>query len=475
MKGLVRGLSAVVAAVALFASCSKDKDSGSLSLDKPAVFLRAGQTVTVGFSGRNIRTYSVTSKPEGWPDPVLDVAAMTLSVTAPATFDDGEDMSGSFVLTGAPYEGSVVSASLFAAVATTEDRTAEPANSYLLTKPETNYLFDARCKGEGRASLATASVGVIWQTAANLIQYLTLDGDKASFYVGAADDGKIKEGNALIGAYDADGTLLWSWHIWTAADFDAEGEALDYSGLKVMSRNLGALKNANATFAEIFASYGLYYQWGRKDPFIGPATYNAANGAAGTMYNGSGSRVYLKTVASDSSVGTEAYALQNPLTFITGNEDSENDWLWTSNDALWGETKTVNDPCPYGWKVAPATTFNGMTIVGQPVEADVDKYGWTLARGGVESLYIGAGRRRYDDGTILNVYNPLPLATLSVRSALEAQPWEGLYWTTGTQSGARSSALHFWFEKLDTTGGVENGVPYARANGMQVRCVKAVQ
>lgn len=468
MKGLVRLVSVVVAAAALFASCSKDKESGTLSLDKPAVFLRAGQTVTVGFSGTNIRTYSVTSKPEGWADPVLDVSAMTISVTAPSTFDDGEDMSGSFVLTGAPYEGSVVSASLFAAVTSTEDRSGEPANSYLLTKPETNYLFDARHKGDGRSSLATASVGVIWQTSANLIQYVTLDGDKASFYVGAGDDAKIKEGNALIGAYDADGTLIWSWHIWTAADFDAEAEALDYSGYKVMSRNLGALKNANATTAEIFASYGLYYQWGRKDPFIGPATYNAANGSSGAMYNGSGSRVYLETAESDSSVGTEAYAVQHPLTFITGNEASDNDWLWTSNDAMWAETKTVNDPCPYGWKVAPAATFDGMTIVGQPTKADVDKYGWTLSRNGVESLYIGAGRRRYDNSTILNVYNPLPKG----RSALEAQPWEGLYWTSGTQSGAQSSALHFWFEKLNTTGGLENGVPYARANGMQVRCVK---
>ena len=72
------------------------------------------------------------------------------------------------------------------------------------------------------------------------------------------------------------------------------------------------------------------------------------------------------------------------------------------------------------------------------------------------------------NGKILNIYNPLP----KVRSdAMEAQPWEGLYWTTAV-SRTQAAALHFWFEKLDTSAGIENSVPYARANGLQVRCVK---
>ena len=96
------------------------------------------------------------------------------------------------------------------------------------------------------------------------------------------------------------------------------------------------------------------------------------------------------------------------------------------------------------------------------------EFGWTLTDGNAESFFIGAGRRRYDNGKILNIYNPLP----KVRSdAMEAQPWEGLYWTTAV-SRTQAAALHFWFEKLDTSAGIENSVPYARANGLQVRCVK---
>ena len=66
----------------------------------------------------------------------------------------------------------------------------------------------------------------------------------------------------------------------------------------MMTRNLGALAADNSSVENILASYGLYYQWGRKDPFIGPSSYNAANGASASMYNGGGSRVYLRTAAS---------------------------------------------------------------------------------------------------------------------------------------------------------------------------------
>ena len=66
----------------------------------------------------------------------------------------------------------------------------------------------------------------------------------------------------------------------------------------MMTRNLGALANGNATTSEILASYGLYYQWGRKDPFIGPSTYKISSGQGAAMYNDSGSRTYVTMVAS---------------------------------------------------------------------------------------------------------------------------------------------------------------------------------
>lgn len=83
---------------------------------------------------------------------------------------------------------------------------------------------------------------------------------------------------------------------------------------------------------------------------------------------------------------------------------------------------------------------------------------------------MGAGRRRYDNGKILNIYNPLPKVRFD---AMEAQPWEGLYWTTAvSDDNMQAAALHFWFEKLDTSASIDDSAPYARANGLQVRCVK---
>lgn len=490
------GLVCAVAAIVFFASCSKDKESGSLSFNSPAVFLSVGQTVTVGFKSVNLQNLSVTNKPTGWSEPTIDVAAQTLTITAPASFEDDEVKTGSLVLAGTPKGGSSVSATLFVGVVSSitldEGDRRGAANSYIVNKPEHNYLFDAMHKGDGKTSLATASVDVVWQSKSGLIQYTELRDGKVSFYVGADsdDDEKIKEGNAVIGAYDAGGTLIWSWHIW-AVNYDPEKEENQFwprSSYIMMNRNLGALANDNSTKENILASYGLYYQWGRKDPFIGPSSYNAANGASASMYNGGGSRVYMKTEVSSADAGTMDYAVQNPLTFIVGASGSEYDWLWSAHsDDLWDDdAKTVNDPCPYGWRVAPAEAFGTLRIVQTPGLEDADKFGWVLDdpyAGGNPSLFIGAGRRIYrhiqeDDtqggGSIQNFY-PTPIPDKQVRSsALYNQPWVGYYWTTGTAAGTKSSAFYFWFVKADPAkSGIENDTPQYRANGMQVRCVKA--
>ena len=332
-----------------------------------------------------------------------------------------------------------------------------------------------------------ASVDVVWQSKSGLIQYTELRDGKVSFYVGADsdDEEKIKEGNAVIGAYDAGGTMIWSWHIW-AVNYNPETSKVLFNGYNMMDRNLGALANDNSTTDKILASYGLYYQWGRKDPFIGPASYNAANGASASMYNGGGSRVYLKTEVSSAEAGTMDYAVRNPLTFIVGVAGSEYDWLWSAHsDALWSASqKTVNDPCPYGWRVAPAAAFDQLFIDDIPSAEYADKFGWTLMPSTVTgaSLFIGAGRRIYrhtqendtkGGGSIQNFY-PTPIPDTQVRSsALYNQPWVGYYWTAAA-SGTQSSAFYFWFDKsAPENSGVTHNTPQYRANGMQVRCVKA--
>lgn len=484
MKGFVKLMAVVVTAAAFVVSCSKDKDSGSISFDKPAVFLaEPGDVARVGFSLQNIKTLSVTSKPTGWDEPMLDQASGLLTIVAPSktAIDDKTAVgSGTVVLAGVTPGGTSVSGTLFVGVMTTVDlSTAGVANSYIASRKETHYVFDAMRRGDG-SSLATDHLGVVWKSVSGLVQYLQLDNGKASFYIGADTDNseKVLQGNAVIGAYNAAGELIWSWHIWST-DYDPDGEngSVDLDGYTMMARNLGALANSNATTTEILASYGLYYQWGRKDPFIGPNTYQAGSGQGATMYDGSGSRTSVKMVASSAETGTMDYAVKNPLTFITGVAETNNDWLWSKSDAVWSSdnnpaAKSVNDPCPYGWRIAPAAAFANLQIVDTPAEGDEAKYGWTLTDGKAESFFMGGGRRRYDNGKIQNLYIPKVAASAKLDTRADvAQPWEGLYWTTAVD-GAQSKALYFWYEKLTKTGGIETAAPYARANGMQVRCVK---
>lgn len=489
MKELIRGIFALLAVMALAVSCGKDEDSARFAFDTPAVyFSERGAVQSVSFSSSEIKSYSVTVKPTGWATPVIDADARTMKITAPAAGDEDAVESGTLTVTGITNGGKSLSASLFVSVAQTVDMGGRFANSYLVNRKQTNYLFDATHKGDG-TPLETASVKVIWQTRSGLIQHLslaqTLLGTKVSFYIGTEDkEDRIMEGNAVIGAYDSDDNLLWSWHVWaTDYDPDAAGGTVLFNGQEMMTRNLGALDNANGSATEILASYGLYYQWGRKDPFVGPSSYASGNGTSAAMYNGTGGRVEFRSVTAAAETGTEEYARQNPVTFLAGTADNGFDWLWNGrSDALWSERKTVNDPCPAGWKVAPASAFAGLRIA-DPLEgvdygAYADKFGWTLTDGTAQALFMGGGRRIYthvkgdDGGKFQNIYVNPDDERLVRNEAMYDQPWVGYYWTSDA-SGLQSSAFHFFFNKLHVARSrVEGVVPHYRANGMPVRCVR---
>lgn len=187
----------LVLGVALAAvSCKKDEETGKLSFNVPAVYMQPGQTVQVGFSATDIRSYSITARPTGWDTEnfTVDGEAHRVTIVAPTEFEDTENSdsdavrSGSLTLSGTSNSGKSIAVTLFISVSRTVDMSAEPANSYLVHRKETNYLFDALHKGDGRSALQTASVDIVWQSKTNLIQYLSLENGKVSFYVGADDD-----------------------------------------------------------------------------------------------------------------------------------------------------------------------------------------------------------------------------------------------------------------------------------------------
>lgn len=120
------------------------------------------------------------------------------------------------------------------------------------------------------------------------------------------EDGKIvfsasaHKGNAVIAARDEAGTILWSWHIWMT---DKPAEQVYNNGAgTMMDRNLGA---TSAT-PDDPGSFGLMYQWGKKDPFCGVAEL-----ASGKSTKLSTKAQWPEAVVSDANTGTIEYTLSH--------------------------------------------------------------------------------------------------------------------------------------------------------------------
>lgn len=62
--------------------------------------------------------------------------------------------------------------------------------------------------------LTAASAGIVWQDWPGLVESISVNGDFIHFHI---RQDNIHEGNAVIAAKDASGTVLWSWHVWVTA------------------------------------------------------------------------------------------------------------------------------------------------------------------------------------------------------------------------------------------------------------------
>ncbi len=442
-------------AFVLLAGCSKDP-VGKIEFSQPAIYFdHEGQTITIDFVASDATSVTVRTTPKGWTA-VADLAAGKLTVTSPQPGTEDAATTGMINLDVQPSKSSASTYSIYVSMEQGVDLTPLQSNSYIISKNGRYYTFPATFKGETREALPTASVGIIWTSRTSLIKYLALVGDHVSFYVPSGDT--FVEGNILLGAYDTSKNLIWTWHLWFTDEVGANGIFMD--------RNLGALNNAHATEAEILASYGLYYQWGRRTPFVGPRYYDCANAFNASVYNTDSRTVPLVYAETDAATGTEAYAETHPMDFLTGTEASDYDWLMQHNDRLWGASKTVSDPCPHGWRVPTAAELAGLSIADPHAQENtaalMKQYGWNLTDGDVTSFFLGGGRRSALYGSISNVNtNEVP------------KPWIGCYWTSTPTGANQSAALYFSLDTDDASLSELNPAKsYPRANGMQIRCVR---
>lgn len=211
-----------------------------------------------------------------------------------------------------------------------------------------------------------ASAGVLWNDVSpTFITGVQLAANRKSFT--ATLDGQ--PGNAVVAIYDNSGTVLWSFHIWVTEHADHDYGTNDLGNhYIVMDRNLGA---TSSTPYDGRAN-GLLYEWGRKDPFVGG---DATLGAKETrpIYNESGTCTFDSPTAGSTSRDLQ-WSIAHPMTYLMRAQSKNtttppyrfnNDWLVYGDNALWGNPegydnpkastlrKSIYDPCPEGYMVAP--------------------------------------------------------------------------------------------------------------------------
>ena len=319
------------------------------------------------------------------------------------------------------------------------------ANCYIISEAGL-YKFKT-VKGNSTTSVGSvASASMLWETfgtykAPELLDLISgfcyKDG-----YIAFQTADTFKEGNAVIAAKDADGNILWSWHIWFTDQ--PQSHVYNNNAGTMMDRNLGA---TSATPGDVGA-LGLLYQWGRKDPFLGSSSISYEIGAKSTI-------TWPSAVSSDSSNGTIDYATANPTTYITYN-NKNSDWYYTGDSSTdntrWTTSdkgKSIYDPCPAGWRV-PDGGSNGI---------------WSKA---------GFGTKTYDstnEGMSFSISSPSTTwypasGCRSNGGGLGSVGNYGYYWSA-SPSSYNAYSLSFF-----SNGDVYPSHGIYRAFGLSVRCLQ---
>lgn len=116
----------------------------------------------------------------------------------------------------------------------------------------------------------------------------------------------------------------------------------------MMNRNVGALSNKAADKS---LTYGMIFQWGRKDPFV------STNDEESSTFASTFPPFVSTSIDKDDETGTVKYTVANPTVFIKSTNDEG--WQYSTNKKLWASSKTMYDPCPAGWKVPDASVWTG--------------------------------------------------------------------------------------------------------------------
>ena len=376
------------------------------------------------------------------------------------------------------------------------------ANSYIADRGAGSYSFTATIMGNGvdgiidegkfedasgniltkagGANIHPLSAKLLWQDTDELVEQVALVNGRVQVKMGRS------RGNAVIAVYDKtnpnaeDAKVLWSWHLWcTPVPQIIEYTASRYTGneYKVMDRNLGA----TATKAYLGTVQGLHYQWGRKDPFSGSLTYDGIRTILYDVRSGQGVYKYSdERVTAGQAISTPS-SLYSPRRGLGGEswctKTTELKYLWGNpdgeQDAFPKETlKSLYDPCPYGYKVAPHDVFKilskGEIAIFPPAGASLgDMYF-------IKSYFANGSTFYYDNAGIDEtklIY--LPETYRPNGDGIKLGKW-GVYWCSSPHPADKEhSGLMFNFHPytaMDFEYNIYN--PVVTSVPASIRCVK---
>lgn len=255
-------------------------------------------------------------------------------------------------------------------------------------------------------------------------------------YVGDAIDGhnpyiRVRvengmKGNALVAIRNSMGIILWSWHLWvTEYNPDVEmtpvdgtyvypvpggsvhrynntywGAGTPYQKAFMMDRNLGAIAEVGyGRGVGVNDSYGMYYEWGRKDPFFSRAKWTTPvkfmEGADNVTYS-----IHHPTTWIDKD-GNYKYWTAPGRTALSDREADWNDPVVLNGVGKSGGVcepgKSVYDPCPPGWRVVlEPRLYNGLSLA----TGDNRTREYTSLYGSADLIYPAGYAMRATKGTV---------------------------------------------------------------------------
>ena len=302
----------------------------------------------------------------------------------------------------------------------------------------------------------------------------TIDGAEKplKYIVFTLDRDNIMQGNSLVAVRNASGDILWSWHIWVTDESLASVGVTNYMDEvnDMMPVNLGWCSAAGemrvsyaerscriritqsgsgssrvftvtqSSYSDVVSAMGgnsPYYQWGRKDPFLpSVGTANEYKPYYGEKWSYSSDAATLGDNIRNPAVIYNTSGKPNTATAFNlwNARGTQSDTAYdAADDAV---VKSVYDPCPPGFHVAPANAFTGFNTSGTNTAgvSYVNASGSWTAGWDFYAAKLGSG------GTL---FFPAQGMRQSSSGGLTGVSVSGFCWTSGSSSETNGRSFNF--------------------------------